>query len=118
MSTLASVDSDFGDFRFGYVAGVNSRDGSSFLVHSKHDVQRFGLRLVEKLPENLDHELHRREIVVVEYDHIALRNRRFLALLLPLLDVGVFLTSGAFGESRHVRTVDDTAPQRSRKDTL
>src|SRR5215469_14405577 len=51
---------------------VDTGYSHAILVHVEHDSGRFGVRLVENRFQDLDHELHRR-VVVVEQDNLVER---------------------------------------------
>src|SRR5215204_979521 len=56
------------DLHLGDLVGVDARDADALRVHGPHDAEGVRLRLAEDLREDFDHELHRREVVVVQQD--------------------------------------------------
>src|SRR5438874_1190762 len=60
---------------------VDARDADTLRMHGPHDLERVAVRLAEDFFQDLDDELHRREVVVVQED----AEERGLLQLLPAL---------------------------------
>ena len=58
---------------FGDVPREHADHAEASVVNLQHDLRRLGFRLVEEMHQDVDHELHRRVVVVVEDDVVGTR---------------------------------------------
>ena len=94
-------------FGFGHLVGENPAFADAVLVHMHHDQVRRLVVLVEKTLEHVDHEFHRRVVVIEQYDAVQRRLRR---LGRSLLDNYTMLGAIRCSVLRHVKV----APSQNR----
>ncbi len=83
---------DLGGFGLGHVAGIGAARRTPFRMNGKHDPRRLLAPHAEKPLQHVDHELHRR-VVVIEHDHP--EHRRTLEFGLCFLDEQVSIPPGS-----------------------
>src|SRR5215831_291743 len=72
MLVLARVVDGLGDFGLGHLIGIDTANAHALLMDVKHDLGRLFAVLLEDVLQDVDHELHRR-VVVVQHQHLVHR---------------------------------------------